>query len=363
MKAIAVFPKEKRVALIDYPEPKIGSPTQVKLKILEVGICGTDREICEFKYGTPPDDSDFLILGHESFGQVVEVGRKVTDFKIGDFVVVMVRRPCAHPYCAPCQANRQDFCVTGDFKERGINGLHGFMTEYVVDDQKYMLRVSPDLQDIGVLTEPLTIAEKGVREICCIQKRLPWGCNHNALVIGAGPIGLLATLVLVIQKFETYIYSLESETNLRAKIADAIGATYLSAKNYDLKKIIKKIAGNIDVIFDGTGASQLAFEMLSILGNNGIFVWTGIPGNKDAININAGYMMRDMVLKNQNLVGTVNAGYEDFKSAIQNLNVLSAKLNKFAEPIIQRYEPSQYAQVLLNPVSDIFKRTICFAKS
>jgi len=374
MKAIAVFPKEKRVALIDHPEPKIESPTQIKLKILDVGICGTDREICEFKYGAPPPGCDYLILGHESLGEIIELGSAVSDFKIGDLVVTMVRRPCGHKDCMACQAGRQDFCYTGDFKERGINGLHGFMAEYVVDDQKYMLRVPANLRDIGVLTEPLTIAEKAVREIYCIQKRLPWGNvdsksthlagKYRALIIGAGPVGLLAALVCFICGFDVTVYSLELETTSRAKIATALGANYVSAKLNDITELGKHISGNLDVIFDGSGASKLSFEMFPLLGYNGVFVWTGIPGRKESIDINAGTIMRDIVLKNQSIVGSVNAGYEDFKGAIKNLNELSDKLNLMPAALIKRYPVEQYSELLLQPPApDTFKSVICFSES
>src|SRR5438045_2042820 len=108
MKAIAVLSKKREVALIDQPVPNIESPTQVKLRMLEAGVCGTDREICAFEYGTPPAGSDALVIGHESLGEVVEVGSAVDRVRVGDLVVPMVRRPCPHDDCAACQAGRQD---------------------------------------------------------------------------------------------------------------------------------------------------------------------------------------------------------------------------------------------------------------
>lgn len=371
MKAIAVFPKEKKVRLIDHPEPTIETPTQVKLKILDVGICGTDHEICQFKYGAPPEGSDYLILGHESLGEVIEIGDRVSNLKVGDLVVTMVRRPCSHKTCVACQQERQDFCYTGDFKERGINQLHGFMAEYVVDEEKYMLRVPAALRDIGVLTEPLTIAEKAMREVFHIQQRLPWGCGHaannkptydflhRALVIGAGPVGLLSTLVMCAQKFKTYVYSLEPETDIRAKIAMAMGATYLSAKNHTIQQIKDSIPGNLDVIFDGSGASKLAFQIINILGNNGVFVWTGIPGRREPVDINAGTFMQDIVLKNQNIVGSVNAGYEDFKSAIDDLAMLIS--SPLASSLMTRFQLDQFENVLLKPPAPgTFKSVLTF---
>src|SRR5215472_14536896 len=122
MQAIAVFPNAREVKLIEIPSPEISQPSEVKVRVLEVGICGTDREICAFHYGTPPDGAEYLILGHEALGQVVAVGSAVRDLTPGDLVVPTVRRPCRHPECEPCRANRSDFCDTGDFSERGIKG-------------------------------------------------------------------------------------------------------------------------------------------------------------------------------------------------------------------------------------------------
>src|SRR2546428_10905277 len=133
MKAVAVIPKSREVKLVDHQPPKISTPTDVKLRMLEVGVCGTDKEICAFEYGTPPSGSDYLVLGHESLGEVVEVGSGVTSLKLGDLVVTMVRRPCDRADCFACRAGRQDFCYTGGFKERGIKEAHGFMAEFVVD--------------------------------------------------------------------------------------------------------------------------------------------------------------------------------------------------------------------------------------
>jgi hypothetical protein len=141
------------------------------------GVCGTDREICAFQYGTRPDGTEHLIIGHESLGEVVEVGSAVSRLKRGDLVIPTVRRPCTHDDCAACRSGRQDFCFTGDFSERGIKNLHGFMTEFVVDDERYMHVVPPALRDVAVLVEPLTIAEKAMNQVDQVQQRLPWACE------------------------------------------------------------------------------------------------------------------------------------------------------------------------------------------
>src|SRR2546425_4981718 len=194
MKAIAVFPGRREVRLIEQERPTLRGPTDVRLRMLDVGVCGTDREIAAFQYGTPPAGSEYVVIGHESLGEVVEVGSAVSRVKPGDLVITMVRRPCLHEDCMACRAGRQDFCFTGDFSERGIKGLHGFMTETVVDDERYMHVVPRTLRDVAVLVEPLTIAEKALIEVNQVQQRLPWDCQHQkmchrAVVIGAGPVG------------------------------------------------------------------------------------------------------------------------------------------------------------------------------
>ena len=212
MKALAVFPASREVRLIDQPEPVIGGPTEVKMRILEAGICGTDREITSFHYGTPPADSPHLIIGHEALGEVVDVGSGVTGLARGDLAVLTVRRPCPHEICGPCRKGRQDFCITGDFTERGIKGAHGFMTEFVVDDQRYIVKVPKELREVAVLLEPLTVAEKAGEQARVIAQRLPGELKNdpsqlNALVLGAGPIGLLGAMKLANAKFNTWVYS------------------------------------------------------------------------------------------------------------------------------------------------------------
>ena len=221
MKAAVVSLAKRSTNVIELDEPQITAPDQVKLKVLRVGVCGTDREICSFEYGDPPAGADFLVLGHECLGEVIEIGSAVTGFKPGDLAVPMVRRPCEHPECVACRAGRPDFCYTGDFTERGIKQRHGFMTEMVVDSEQYMNLLPADLREVGVLTEPLTIAEKALEQIRAVQTRLPWTARHRALVLGAGPVGLLGAMTLVNADFDVTVYSKNAEPNDAANIVKA----------------------------------------------------------------------------------------------------------------------------------------------
>src|SRR5262245_6526446 len=179
MRAVGVIPSKREVALFQHHAPVISAASEVKIRTIEVGICGTDREICTFAYGTPPGNSDYLVLGHEALGQVIEVGPGVSRFRPGDLVVPTVRRPCPHDHCPSCRHARQDFCFTGDFTERGIKMVHGYLTEYFVEDEVHLNLVPNDLQDVAVLVEPLTVAEKALAQVWQVQRRLNWDVNRE----------------------------------------------------------------------------------------------------------------------------------------------------------------------------------------
>ncbi len=363
MKAIAVIPNERRVALVDQQAPMISTPTEVTLRMLEAGVCGTDREICAFEYGTPPARSPHLVIGHESLGEVVEIGPAVSRVTVGDLVVPMVRRPCDHGDCRACRCDRQDFCYTGDFTERGIKMAHGFMTEFVVDDEKYMNVLPRALRDVAVLVEPLTIAEKALKQIWEVQQRLPWACPresakaqghcHKAVVLGAGPVGLLGTMALAAAEFDVYVYSRETVPNPKSQIVQAIGGRYISAQTDSIAQLADRV-GNIDVIYEATGASSVSFEMLKVLGTNGIFVFTGVPGRKAPIEVDTDLIMRDLVLKNQAVFGTVNAGRETFEDAIRDLGVFMHRWPEAVRAMITgRYPLTAFTDLLLGPAIGI----------
>jgi threonine dehydrogenase-like Zn-dependent dehydrogenase len=243
MRAVAVFPTTRDVRLIDVDEPRIERPTEVKLRMLEVGICGTDKEICAFQYGTPPAGSEYLILGHESIGEVVAVGPEVRDLAVGDLVVTTVRRRCPHAGCAACRAGRPDFCVTGNFTERGIKEQHGFLAEYVIDDAQYMHIVPAALRRAGVLAEPLSIAEKAFTQALHIEQRMPWLAGITpwspergeltAAILGAGAVGLLGALALRAMGIETYVYDIVPPPNAKSQLVELIGAHYVSGRQLD----------------------------------------------------------------------------------------------------------------------------------
>jgi glucose 1-dehydrogenase len=353
MKAIAVFPAERRFDAIDHPEPYITSPNQVKIRMLDVGICGTDKEIVNFEYGTPPDGSPYLVLGHESLGEVIETGAGVSHLKPGDLAVATVRRPCHVPSCLACRSGRQDFCYTGQYTERGIVRQHGYMTEAVVEDAQFVNPVPRNLRDVAVLVEPLTVAEKAITQLWEVQRRLPWtpaakpgeprAHGRNALVLGAGPVGLLGAMKLMLEGFNTTVYSRMPPAADVAGLVTSIGAKFVHAETTDVPTLAEQV-GTIDVVYEAAGVSSLAYEVMQYLGVNGAFIFTGVPGRKPASPVDTDRLMRGHVLKNQIIFGTVNASIDDFKSAIADVGSFSQRWPDALPRIISQRVPIEHAK-------------------
>ena len=200
MKAIALVPGTTNLRLVDLPEPSITAPDEVKLEVLQVGICGTDREEASGGRAEAPPGKTELVIGHEMLGQVVAIGSAVMAVQPEDYAVFSVRRGCGH--CPACAVNRSDMCYSGDYTERGIKGRDGYQAKYVVDSEQYVVKIPGDMASIGVLTEPMSVVEKAIDEAIRIQiARLPdtkdpqsWLRGKRALVAGSGALASLQHL-------------------------------------------------------------------------------------------------------------------------------------------------------------------------
>ena len=324
MKAIALVPGTTNLRLVDLPEPSINAPDEVKLKVLQVGICGTDREEAAGGRAEAPPGRTDLVIGHEMLGQVVATGSAVTAVQPGDYAVFSVRRGCGH--CPACAVHRSDMCYTGDYTERGIKGRDGYQTEYVVDGEQYLVKIPKEMGSIGVLSEPMSVVEKAIGEATLIQtSRLPditdparWLKGKRVLVAGIGPIGLLAAFALRLRGANVLGLGRQDANSVRPSMLTRIGAEYVDERQVD-PDALEKHLGQIDLIFEATGAARLEFDLLSALGINGVYVLTGIPGGDRPINIEAPALMRQLVLRNQVMVGSVNASREHFQRAVDDL--------------------------------------------
>jgi threonine dehydrogenase-like Zn-dependent dehydrogenase len=324
MRAIAVIPGTKTVRLVDRPEPSIAGSDEIKLRVLRVGICGTDREEAAGGRAKAPPSYDDLVLGHEMFGQVADVGRAVTKVAPGDYAVFTVRRGCGR--CRSCAMNRSDMCQTGLYSERGIWALDGYQTEYVVDQEQYVVRVAPDLEAVGVLAEPFSVAEEAISEAVHLQlTRLPdsatsldWLSGKRCLVAGLGPIGLLAALSLRLRGGEVWGLDVVDPGTPRPRWLGVIGGHYLDGREIMPEHCIDQI-GTFELIFEATGIASLEFDLLDVLAINGVYAVTGIPSGDRPLTLSGAEFMRRLVLRNQVMVGSVNASRDHFQLAVNDL--------------------------------------------
>ncbi len=320
MKAVAVIPgKAGSVHLAELSKPSVSDVPDgrgVLVKVLRVGVDGTDKEINAAEYGAAPPGYEFLVLGHESFGQVVEVGENVTRFKAGDYVVATVRRPGCSIYD---WIGSPDVTTDDSYFERGISKVHGFLTEYYVDTDDYIVKVPQGLKDVGVLLEPMTVVEKGIHQAYEIQRRLQVWHPRRAAVMGAGTVGLLATLVLRLRGFEVVTFAKLPAPNLNAELIEAIGGRYLSTEEISIADATKQF-GPFDIIFEATGYSPIAFDSMLALAKNGVLVLSSITGGDRKIEVPADRINLEFVLGNKVVVGTVNANREHFEIGVRDLS-------------------------------------------
>ena len=324
MKAVALIPRRPdSLYLGELPTPSLEDVPNgigVLVKVLRVGLCGTDREMRAGEYGASPPGYEFLVLGHESFGIVEKVGPGVAGFAPGDYVVARVRRPGTSPYDA---IGMQDMSTDDQYYEHGINLLHGFFTEHYVDTPEFLTKIPASLRDVGVLTEPMTVVEKGVFQAYEIQRRLRIWNPKVAAVLGAGTIGLLATLLLRLRGLDVVTIARKEGPYLNSDLAEAVGARYVSTNQMSLEEASTNY-GPFDIIFEATGFSPLVFDAMQVLGKNGVLVMASVTGGERTVEVPVDAINMGFVLGNKVAVGTVNAAGEHYRAAAQDMALSEA---------------------------------------
>lgn len=305
--------------LVDMPKPSIGEIAEgrgVLVKVLSVGVDGTDKEINAAEYGAAPVGSEFLVIGHEGFGIVEEVGPNVHEVRPGDFVVATVRRPGTSLYDL---IGTNDMTTDDTYYERGINLRHGFLSEYYVDDAEFIVKVPRGLKDVGVLLEPMTVVQKGITQAYEIQRRLKVWKPKRAAVMGAGTIGLLATLVFKLRGLEVVTFGRTPKPYRNSDLIENLDAEYVSTGD---SSVIEYAAANgpFDIIFEATGFSPIVFEAMQALAKNGVLVLSSVTGGEKMVEVPADKINLDFVLGNKVMVGTVNANREYFESGVKDLS-------------------------------------------
>ncbi len=368
MKAIAIIPGSEKAYLTDRKEPSVTAPDEVKVRILRVGICGTDREEARGGRAKAPENSEDLVIGHEMFGQVVEAGDSVQRVQPGDYAVFTVRRGCGR--CLPCKMNRPDMCRTGEYRERGIWGLDGYQSEIVVDQEQYLVKVPEELADIGVLSEPLSVAEKAIDEAVRLQfARLPdaaatpdWLHGRRCLVAGLGPIGLLAAMALRLRGSEVYGLDIVDPGSARPRWLAAIGGQYVDGRQVHADQVDEQI-GPMELIFESTGVAKLEFNLLDALAPDGVYVLTGIPAGDRLLEISGAPLIRQLVLNNQALLGSVNAARGHFQLAVDDLRRAQLRwADHVAQLITHHHNYADFQSALEEHPADEIKTVIEWGK-
>lgn len=305
--------------LEDVPEPSlddVDGGRGVLVKVIRVGVDGTDKEINAAEYGAAPEGFDYLVTGHESLGEVLEAGPNVpASLRPGNLVVATVRRPGSSPYD---RIGLQDMTTDDVYYERGINLLHGYLTERYVEDATYVVPLPHSLREVGVLLEPLSISEKGLNQAYEIQRRLKIWKPERAAVLGAGSIGLLCTLALRLRGIDVTCFSLRKPPYLNSQLVEELGAAYVSSEATSLADTSAE-HGPFDLIFDATGFSPLAFEAAEVLAKNGVLVLASVTGGDRKTEIPSDKINQGFVLGNKVMVGTVNASRDDFDRGATDL--------------------------------------------
>jgi len=352
MKAISLVPHTTNVSIEEIGEPQIGSPYDLKIKVLQVGICGTDREEAEGGRADAPAGKHELVIGHEMFGQVVEIGSQVQSVKPGDYGLFTVRRGCGE--CEACRQNRSDLCYSGRYTERGIKEADGYQTEFVTDQEQYFIKVPEQIKHIGVLTEPMSVTAKAIDEAMIIQGArlkdiLPagnWLKGKKALVAGLGPIGLMAAFALRLQGANVMGLDIVDDNSLRVQILKQIGGSYIDGRKVQTTDIDDNFGG-MDFIFEATGIAKLQIQLIDALGVNGIYVATGIPAGDRPLTIAAGAVLQQLVLKNQLLLGSVNASIYHYKQAVEYLQKANDTWpNEIKRVITEKIPYTQFREAL-----------------
>jgi sugar lactone lactonase YvrE/threonine dehydrogenase-like Zn-dependent dehydrogenase len=340
----------------DLPRPTLGDRSgrrRALLRILGVGLCGTDKEINNGEYGVPPPRQHFLVIGHESFAQVIDVDRDVTSVRPGDLVVATVRRPGC---CFMSRIRCQDLTTGDTYYERGISLIDGFLCETVLEDEEFIVKVcdaeevaqgaQSGLAAIGVLCEPMSVVQKAVRVAWAMQSaRLPFYHPRRALVLGAGPIGQLAALALRIRGLEVVVAARSpAEENPKAERVREIGGVYRSTGNRLPSEVLDK-NDCFDIVFDATGHSRIAFDALLRVAKNGIVLWNSITGGRATNSVPTDIINQRFVLGNMAAVGIVNAHLGDWAQTVEEFKRTIREHPKWLASLITPIEAFRNDQV------------------
>jgi threonine dehydrogenase-like Zn-dependent dehydrogenase len=327
MQAVAIRRGETAPTVIETEKPA-PAPGEALVRVLRVGVDGTDYEVIEGDHGGYPDGDDHLILGHEAVGVVEEVnaddgqvaetyGREGPALDEGDVVVPTVRRP---PEDGPNEyftRGEPDMAPPEDTLECGIAGAHGFAAEYITVPLPCLIEVPETLAEYGFLVEPVSVSEKAFEHAYASRDAFDWE-PEAGLVLGNGCLGLLTLAMLDQRGFErTYCLGRRDRPDPTIDIMEERGAEYIDSRLTPVDEI-PEIHGGMDFIYEATGYAKHPYRAIDALAPNGVAALLGIPGEWE-FEIDGGSLHEEFVMHNKALVGSVNSGVKHFEAATETL--------------------------------------------
>lgn len=339
MFAIAAQTGSTRPVIVDVPSPHGLAAGEVLCRTLELGVCGTDREILNSTRPWTPPGEKYLILGHECLGRIEAVGSEVSNCQVGDLVVPFVRRALAG------QTRRADLLPFGAFVERGIVREHGFSQPLWIDRPQHLLSIPSAIADLAVLIEPLTCAEKGVNEATLLSRaRLgddAWTptAPPRVLVTGMGPIGFAGVLAAAGRGWPATMLGRDEPTSFRARLVERLGGRYQPLNTSDFSPDAVERDG-YDLLLECTGSDTVLLHAAGLVRSCGVIVWLGSNRVPQPAMQNVERLVRDGLLKNHMHLGCVNAAPRDFEDARLHLEQLATdRRTAISELITARVRP------------------------
>lgn len=341
MLAIAAQTGSITPVLVQVAEPGEPALGQVLCRTLELGVCGTDREILKSAKPLTPAGEERLILGHECLARIETVGAGVADFRPGDVVVPVVRR------ALPGQSRRADLLPFGAFTERGIVREHGFSQPLWLDRPEYLFRVPVEIVDLAVLAEPLSCSEKGANEATILQRaRLgdaAWTAADppQVLVTGMGPIGFAGVLAALARGWPVTMLGRDEPDSFRAQLVKRLGGRYQQLAKADRKDFDIERNGH-DLLLECTGNDEVLLQTAALVRSCGVIVWLGSDRVPKPAMHNVQKLVREGLLRNHLHIGCVNAAPRDFSDALAHLALLAKdRRTELAALITARVKPEQ----------------------
>ena len=362
IRAIGVRKGGNQPELFRIEAPRITKPNEVLLEMVNVGICGSDKDIIENSLVESPEGDDKLILGHEGLGKVVEKGDSVKSLKKGDYVAIIPRHGCG--ICEPCKTGRSDFCETGLYTASGQHNRHGFDSELYVEEEEYLVKVPKKLTKVAVLAEPFSIVEKAVEQIRCIQKRIPTYDfqKSKAVVFGMGSVGMAAIAILRANNIQTYALGRRDADDPKVELVKELGAEYVDMRNKDVNKLKEEI-GTVEIVIEATGGTQLVIDLIELMSRNSIYVFLGIPKGAEELCFNIKGMINKIVRQNLLIVGSVNSQKPHFRMALKEMAKIQKSNNNILDRIItHRFTMQQYKEAFGQDKEGQVKAVIDFTK-